>query len=93
MEFDFDSDELSNLYENPAATDPVVKAFRRRMSSIEAATDERDLRAPKGNHYEKLQGRDGEYSIRLNKQWRLVFRYESRDGVKTVVILRIEDYH
>ena len=55
--------------------------------------NERDIRAVKGNHFEKLAGRKGEYSIRLNQQWRLTGAFATRDGVKTVVLLRIEDYH
>ena len=71
----------------------VAKAFRKIVWAMEAADDERDLRVPSGNRYEKLKGRGGEHSIRLNKQWRVVFRLQMKKGVKTIIILRIEDYH
>jgi proteic killer suppression protein len=59
----------------------VVKAFIQRIQSILAAKDERDLRALKSLHYEKLKGRDG-YSMRLNGQWRLEFgRSKTAEGI------------
>jgi proteic killer suppression protein len=72
----------------------VVKAFRRRMQFIRAMPDERDLRAIKANHYEKMQGnREGQHSVRLNNQFRLFFRFEESDGRKILVILEIADPH
>ncbi len=71
----------------------VVKAYRRRMQYIRAAVDEQAFFAMKSLHYEKLKGdRAGERSMRLNKQFRLLLRIEETAG-KTVVIIRIEDYH
>ena len=97
MEILFRDDGLRRLYEDPGFDGgrprAVVRAFRRRVTSILAAADERDLRAVKGNHFEKLQGREDEYSIRLNKQWRLTVTMETRNGIRTMVLLAIEDYH
>jgi proteic killer suppression protein len=71
----------------------VVKAFRRQMNFIRNAVDERDFYAMKSLHFERLSGkRAGEHSIRLNDQFRLVFRIE-RAPSKTVVIIEIVDYH
>lgn len=48
---------------------------------IDDATTDRDLRVPPSNHFEKLRGNlDGHHSIRVNKQWRLVFRWDGRKG-------------
>ena len=72
----------------------VVKAFRKRMQAIRNGVDERDLRACKGNHYEKLEPpRDHQYSMRLNKQWRLILEWHGEDEERTVWIMGIEDYH
>ena len=96
MEIDFQGD-LGQLFEDArydgAHSRAVVKSFRKRVTAIYAATDERDIRAVKGNHFEKLSGKKGEHSIRLNDQWRLIMTFEVRNGVKTVVLLRIVDYH
>ena len=72
----------------------IVKAFRKRMQLIRAATDERDFYALKSLHFEKLHGdREGQYSMRLNSQWRLILTFARRDDGKVVVILSITDYH
>jgi proteic killer suppression protein len=48
---------------------------------IDDATTDRDLRVPPGNHFEKLHGNPaGLHSIRVNKQWRLVFRWDGGRG-------------
>jgi toxin HigB-1 len=98
MQFEFEDDELRRL-----ATDKsfdmgleysVVKAFRMAVQAIDAAPDERLFSARPGWRYEKLKGDlKGRYSIRLNKQWRLLFRYERRANDKLVVIISIVDYH
>ena len=57
---------------------------------IEAAKVVEDLRLPPGNRFEKLVGNlDGFYSIRINDQWRIVFKFEN-GGAENV---RITDYH
>lgn len=72
----------------------VVSAYRKRLQQIRSASDERDFYALKSLHFEKLQGnRAGDYSMRLNDQWRLILRFESAAPGKTVVIVGIDDYH
>jgi toxin HigB-1 len=56
----------------------------------EDADDLRDLLAPPGNRLEKLRGdREGQYSIRINDQWRICFRWQD-DHAHDVEIV---DYH
>jgi len=72
----------------------IVRKFRQRIQDIEAAPDERDLRALKSLHFEKLKGdRAGEYSVRLNDQLRLIFMISGEGANKQVRILGIKDYH
>jgi proteic killer suppression protein len=53
----------------------------------DAATDQ-DLRVPPSNHFEKLRGDlDDLHSIRVNKQWRLVFRWGASQGEAAGVYL------
>lgn len=99
MRIDFDDDELRRLYEDPSFHAPrygtdLVKAIRKKIGIIVAAATEQDLRSMKSLHFEKLVGdRAGQHSIRLNDQWRLVFRLETGDDGRVVVILEVVDYH
>jgi len=46
-----------------------------------------DLRAPPGNRLESLKGVwEGFYSIRVNDQWRVVFRWEGRDALEVAIV-------
>lgn len=63
---------------------------RRKLRMINQARVLQDLAVPPGNRLEQLQGDwDGFWSIRINQQWRIVFRWE--DGRKYDV--SILDYH
>jgi len=98
MEVDFEDDSLKRLEADPAYTAgydaAIVKAFRKRMQVIRAAPDERTFYALKSLHFEKLKGdRDGQHSMRLNDQWRLVLRLTQDPSGKRVAIISIVDYH
>jgi len=62
---------------------------RRKLQYLNAAISLNDLRSPSGNRLETLKGkRKGQFSIRVNDQWRIVFRWQ--DGPLDVEII---DYH
>jgi toxin HigB-1 len=68
----------------------LVRVARRKLDQINQAVLLDDLRAPPSNHLEKLKGgRDGQYSIRINDQWRVCFRW-TESGAEDV---EIADYH
>lgn len=72
----------------------VVKAFRKRMQQIRAATDERVFWAHRALNFEKLKGdREGQHSMRLNDQWRLIVELRGDAPKKTVHVIEITDYH
>ncbi len=72
----------------------VIVAARRRLVQLEAALDERDLRNLKSLNYKKLQGeRDGQRSIRVNNQYRIVFEISRDERPSVVTILEIGDTH
>ena len=72
----------------------VIKSARRKLTVLRAATDDRTLRNWKSLHYEKLKGgREGERSIRINKQYRMVFTLDSETNPQTITVLAVEDYH
>jgi toxin HigB-1 len=76
-----------------------VRAFRafadqayRRLEILEAATSLDDLRALPGNRLEALRGdRRGQFSIRINQQWRICFVWS--EGAKGPSEVEIVDYH
>jgi len=68
----------------------VQDVARRKLKAIDAAKAIDDLRAPPGNRLERLSGaRKGQWSIRINDQWRVCFRFEGGD----VFDVEIVDYH
>lgn len=65
----------------------------RKLQMIDDATTDQDLRVPPSNHFEKLRGNlAGFHSIRVNKQWRLVFRWDSGKGEATNLYLDDHSY-
>lgn len=98
MDFDFVDKKLRRLYTDPRYagdfSPAIVNSFRRKMNIISNATDERDLRAMKRLHFEKLDGdRLGQHSIKLNDQWRLILRIRGEAPEKTIDVVEITDYH
>lgn len=63
---------------------------RRKLRMIHNSQTLNDLRIPPANRLEKLKGdRKGYYSIRINKQWRIIFKWINNK----VENVKIEDYH
>jgi proteic killer suppression protein len=68
----------------------IQETARRKMKQIDAATKIENLRIPPGNRLELLKGnRAGQWSIRINDQWRICFRWEDGDAMD----VEIADYH
>ena len=69
---------------------PVVVAALRKLLILDGAESLHDLRVPPGNRLEALRGdRQGQYSIRVNDQWRICFRWSEGDAYD----VEITDYH
>ena len=63
---------------------------QRKLAVLDAAEVLQDLRVPPGNRLERLSGvREGQYSIRVNDQWRVCFRWIGADAYD----VEITDYH
>lgn len=66
----------------------VESRLFRKLQIIDDATTDQDLRVPPGNHFEKLRGNLAKFhSIRVNKRWRLVFRWDGQKGEASDVYL------
>ena len=68
----------------------LFKTARRKLGFLEDAVELKDLRVPPGNRLESLKGnRAGQFSIRINDQWRVCFRWENGNAYD----VEITDYH
>ena len=68
----------------------VQRVVQRKLAMLDAAETLQDLRVPPGNRLEKLTGgREGQFSIRINDQWRICFRWQEGN----VHDVEITDYH
>jgi toxin HigB-1 len=73
-------------------TDLQRRLFRK-LQMIDDATSDADLRVPPSNHFEKLRGNlAGFHSIRVNEQWRLIFRWDGGRGEAEGVYLDDHSY-
>lgn len=68
----------------------IERQARRKLSYLHAAVTLDDLRVPPGNRLEALKGtRKGQYSIRINDQWRICFRWLAGNAHDVEIV----DYH
>jgi proteic killer suppression protein len=68
----------------------IQKTARRKLLYLDDAVDLQDLLAPPGNRLEKLRGdRAGQYSIRINNQWRICFEWVNEEAREVEIV----DYH
>lgn len=59
----------------------------RKLVQLDAATTLEDLRVPPGNRLERLKGkRAGQFSIRINDQWRICFRWNRNDAFAVEIV-------
>lgn len=96
---EFNDDNLRRLYTEPDFRLPsmgtnLMKQYRKKTGLLASAHDERDLRAMRSLHFEKLAGdRRGQNSIRLNDQYRLIFRLRTGGDGRVAVVIAVVDYH
>lgn len=68
----------------------IERVALRKLDMIQAAIKVDTLRIPPANHLELLKGdREGQYSIRINDQWRICFRWDGADALDVEIV----DYH
>ncbi len=84
--------DTESLYEGgiPKKFRAIKSQAERKLQMLDMAEDITDLRAPPGNRLEKLIGdRVGQWSIRINSQWRICFRWENNIPWDVEIV----DYH
>lgn len=68
----------------------IQDTARRKLKQIDSVTVVETLKVPPGNRLETLKGsRKGQYSIRVNDQWRICFRWKDGDALEVEIV----DYH
>jgi proteic killer suppression protein len=87
---DRETEKLWNGRRSKAVPTQVRERALAKLLSIEIATNVGELEAPPGNRLEKLRGdREGQWSIRINQQYRVCFRFEGSDAYD----VEVTDYH
>ena len=88
----FGDKRTAALFEDQVVRDfqRIARRAERKLEAINAATRISDLAVPPPNRLEKLRGDlEGFYSVRINDQWQVVFRWADGDAAE----VRIVDYH
>jgi proteic killer suppression protein len=71
-------------------SESVARSAKRKLDLLHAAVRIEDLLSPPGNRLENLKGdRAGQWSIRVNEQWRICFRWDDQDAYDVEFV----DYH
>ena len=87
---DTESERIFRLVRLRKPALPIQRAALRKLLILDAAESLNDLSAIPGNRLEKLLGdRKGQYSIRVNDQYRICFRWESGEACDVELV----DYH
>lgn len=89
----FANDDTEHFYKTGKSrriSPEIQKRAGMRLTQLNAATRIEDLRLPPSNHLEALShDRLGQWSIRINSQWRVCFRFEHGDAFDVEIV----DYH
>ena len=89
----FNNDEIQKIYQRQRSRklpSDIQQVALRKLRMINNAVTIVDLRVPPANQLEKLTGnRAGQWSIRINDQWRVCFRWEGSDAYDVEIV----DYH
>ena len=68
----------------------ISAVARRKLRQLEIAARLDDLKVPPGNRLEAMKGkRSGQYSIRINDQWRIIFKWQENNAAEVEIL----DYH
>ena len=85
-----DTEKLFNDERGTEIPNQIAKRARKKLLLIHASKDVNDLRVPPGNRLDKLSGdRVGQYSIRINDQYRVCFVFRNGNAFQ----IEIVDYH
>ena len=85
-----ETEKIFNRYYSKKFPNDMQRVALRKLRMLNRAQALQDLRVPPGNRLEELKGnRKGQYSIRINDQWRICFRWSEGDAYEVEIV----DYH
>lgn len=84
---DKETEKIWNGIRSKKLPNEIQNIARRKFRMINNAQNINDLRIPPANHLEKLSGNLADYySIRINKQWRIIFNWMNNDAFKVQIV-------
>ncbi|MFN3999652.1 type II toxin-antitoxin system RelE/ParE family toxin [Algoriphagus sp.] len=87
---DKETEKVWNGTRSAKLPNEIQEIARRKLRMLNNSQNINDLRIPPSNHLEKLSGNlSGQFSIRINKQWRIIFTWEGNQSFNVQIV----DYH
>lgn len=87
---DKETEKIWNGFRSKKLPIEIQNVARRKLRMLNNACEVNDLRIPPANRLEKLSGNLNEYySIRINNQWRIIFKWTNNDSFDVEIV----DYH
>ncbi len=87
---DKETEKIFNRQRSRKLPSDIQPIALRKLRMLNRSQSLQDLRVPPSNRLEKLSGdREDQYSIRINKQWRICFIWQNRDAYNVEIV----DYH
>ena len=85
-----ETEKIFNLRHSKRFPAGIQQVVLRKLKMLNRSLNVRDLRIPPANRLEQLKGkRKGQWSIRINNQWRLCFKWKAGDAFQVEIV----DYH
>jgi proteic killer suppression protein len=85
-----ETEKIFNRQRSAKLPQAIQQVALRKLRMLNRTTTLQDLQVPPANRLEKLSGdREGQYSIRINDQWRICFQWQAGDAYN----VEIADYH
>jgi len=87
---DKETEAVYKGWQHPKFPSEIIRAAKKKLQMLDAACDLRDLKVPLSNSLEALKrDREGQWSIRINRQWRICFIWENNHAYEVEIV----DYH
>ena len=85
-----ETEKIFHRTRSPRLPGGIQRVALRKLRMLHRARTLADLRVPPANRLERLKGlRAGRYSVRINDQWRVCFRWDAGDAYEVEIV----DYH